>query len=72
MKLDNIKIKGHIGTWHVIDTQVFNGTTYCLLEHDDYGDEAAGLIVKYDEDSFVLILDDVWNGWSDFFDFLET
>lgn len=60
---DHIRIPGHVGTWYVIAdgwylyTPDENGVpktcrVHCfLLEHEEYGDEAAGLIV-----------DDVYNG----------
>lgn len=59
----SIVITGHIGTWHIIDQQTQpDGQTYFLLEHDEYGDEAACLIV---DENLNIILDDVWNGWGD-------
>ena len=68
---DHIRIPGHVGTWYVIDdgwytyTPDENGVpkthrVHCfLLEHEQYGDEAACLIV--DETGFILA-DDVYNG----------
>ena len=64
IKLGGIKIKGHRGTWYVIDAAdcpILKHTVF-LLEHEQFGDEAAGLIV--DED-FRVVLDDVWNGFDD-------
>ena len=61
-KREGIKVEGHRGTWYVIDEAIYNGKTYYLLEHEEYGDEAAGLIIDEDEN---LILDDVWNGFDD-------
>lgn len=60
---DKITIKGHIGTWYVIDHAEYGGKKLFLLEHETYGDEAACLIV--DEHGSV-VLDDVWNGFSDY------
>ncbi|MFI3205620.1 MAG: SNF2-related protein [Clostridia bacterium] len=61
-KSDNIEVEGHIGTWYVIDKDVRNGKDYFLLEHEEYGDETAGLIV---DENAKLVLDDVWNGFDD-------
>jgi hypothetical protein len=60
---ENIEIQGHEGTWYIIDTQKYNGKTLHLLEHETYGDETACLIV---DDSFNLILDNVYNGFDDY------
>lgn len=62
-KSDNIKIEGHVGTWYVIDTAIHNGRELFLLEHEDYGDETASLIVDADKN---IVLDDVWNGFLDY------
>lgn len=57
-----IEIAGHIGTWYVIDDTKIDGKDYFLLEHEDYGDETACLIVNPQGE---VILDDVWNGFGD-------
>ena len=62
MQKDNIKIKGYRGTWYVIDEQLTRFGYAYLLEHEQYGDEAACLIVNKNLD---VILDDVWNGFDD-------
>lgn len=62
MLKNNIKIKGHIGTWYVIDEGYHNGKKVYLLEHEEYGDEAAALVVDQDLN---IIMDDVWNGFND-------
>lgn len=71
---DHIKVEGHVGTWHIIDSGVYELTpdengkpttiraTCFLLEHDKYGDEAASVIVDQDGK---LLLDDVYNGFDD-------
>lgn len=71
---EHIKVKGHVGTWHVIDEGWYDLTPdgpdgpqtirahLFLLEHDQYGDEAASVIVAEDGK---LVLDDVWNGFED-------
>ena len=61
MQMDGIKIEGYTGEWHVIDEREFHGEKIYLLEHDTYGDEAAGLIVNEKKE---VILDDVWDGFS--------
>lgn len=62
MQKDNIKIPGHIGSWHIIGEKYFPGRKVYLLEHNTFGEDAAGLII---DDSQNVILDDVWNGFSD-------
>lgn len=62
MQKENIKIKGHIGTWYVIDEAEWKGEKVFLLEHEIYGDEAACLIVN---EKLEIILEDVWNGFDD-------
>lgn len=60
---DGIKVEGHRGTWYVIDEAVYDGRKLYLLEHEDYGDEAASVIIDENGD---LVLEDVWNGWLDY------
>lgn len=62
MKNENIKIVGYRGTWYVIDEKTVKGEKLFLLEHETYGDEAASLIVNK---NLEVILDDVYNGFSD-------
>ena len=71
---DHIAVEGHVGTWYVIDEGNFELTPdtsrgpetirahLFLLEHEEYGDEAACVIVAEDGK---LVLDDVWNGLDD-------
>lgn len=68
MDSENIKVKGHIGTWHVIDECNRNGKNYYLLEHDTFGDEAAAVCIREDGK---LILEDIWNGFDDVYDFFN-
>lgn len=70
---DNIKIEGHIGTWYVIDQITYDRAPYTLgqlflLEHEDYGDEAACLIVDSQGN---IVMEDVWNGFDDLLDNLD-
>lgn len=62
MQKENIKIKGHIGTWYVIDETEWKGERVFLLEHETFGDEAACLIVN---EKLEIILENVWNGFDD-------
>ena len=60
---DNIEVEGHIGTWYVIDTMITpKGEKLFLLEHEEYGDETACVIV---DENGNLIMEDVWNGFED-------
>lgn len=74
-KSDHIEVEGHFGTWYVIDEGMFELTPdtpdgdpqairarLFLLEHEEYGDEAACVIVTEDGK---LVLEDVWNGFDD-------
>jgi len=45
---DGISVKGHIGTWYVVNETVHNGNTVFLLEHEEHGDEAPGIAVDAD------------------------
>lgn len=62
MLKDGIKVYGHIGTWYVIDTMLWNGEEVYLLEHEQYGDEVPCVIVNGERE---LILEDVYNGFDD-------
>lgn len=68
-QIDGIKVAGYEGTWYVIDVRVIKGQTLLLLEHEKYGDETESLIVT--EKTHKLKLDDVWNGWSDYYDTID-
>lgn len=65
---DGIKVAGHRGTWHVIETEKYKGRTYHLLEHDTYGDIAPCVIVDV---KGRLILEDVYNGFLDLYELFE-
>jgi hypothetical protein len=68
MVSEHIKVIGHRGTWYVIAEITKYGKKYYLLEHETYGDEAAAICIR--EDGTVL-LDDIWNGLDDVWDYLE-
>lgn len=61
MKMDwaNIKVEGHIGSWHVIDSLYLNGKTYHLLEHNTYGEDANHIAIDAHGN---LILEEVVGG----------
>lgn len=66
---DNIKVKGHVGRWHVIDTKMYGDVEFFLLEHSTYGDDAASVIVDKEGS---IALSGVNNGWDDFDEFLDS
>ena len=59
---EGIRIDGHVGTWYVVDEDILDGRRIYLLEHEHYGDMAAGLIVDAD---LKILAEDVWNGFDD-------
>ena len=60
---EHLIIDGYEGTWYVIDKKEYNGEMLYLLESENYGDEAACIIVNKKEK---VVLDDVWNGFNDY------
>ena len=68
MKKDGIKVKGHHGTWYVIDERNYAGEKIYLLEHEIHGDEA--LCVAINEAGEVL-LEGITDGLKEVFDHLE-
>ena len=46
MDTDGLAVVGHFGTWHSIDTKQIGGKDFYLMEHDEYGDEAASWLPK--------------------------
>ena len=63
----NIRVEGHIGTWYQIASAIIQGREYYLLEHEDYGDEVACVIVDKTD---AVVLEDVWNGFDDLYEHL--
>lgn len=59
MNTDKFSVEGHFGTWHTIDSADFYGRKIFLMEHDFYGDDAAGIAVTEDGE---LVAEDLWNG----------
>ena len=61
MQTDHISVRQHFGTWYPIDSAEIDGKTYFLLEHEEYGDEAANIIV---DEKGILYAQDVYDGFS--------
>jgi len=59
-KTDGLSVDGHFGTWHTIDSMKLGETQLFLMEHDEYGDETACVIV---DSNGKLLAEDVWNGF---------
>lgn len=59
---DNISIAGHEGTWYVVGVDTRYGEPVFELEHEEYGDEAAHLIV---DEKGRIFYDDIWNGFDE-------
>lgn len=51
-ELENIKIKGHTGTWYEIDRRTLYGKTFYLMESEIYGDEAHEPVIEDVFDGF--------------------
>jgi len=45
MDTTGLAVDGHVGTWHAIDHAEVDGHTFWLMEHDQYGDNAACIVV---------------------------
>ena len=55
-----LAVDGHLGTWHTIDSMRLGELKLFLMEHDEYGDETACVIV---DSNGKLLAEDVWNGF---------
>lgn len=60
----NITVEGHIGTWYAIDETEVGGEKFFLLEHEEYGDEAACVAVN---EQGKLVAENLWNGFDEDF-----
>lgn len=67
--IDGIQLDCYSDSWYVIDTQITNHVLYLLLENEVYGDECSHIIIDHLGN---VILDEVWNGFDDLNDLLET
>lgn len=61
---DQIAVEGHVGTWYAIDETEIGGEKFFLLEHEEYGDEAACVAVN---EQGKLVAEDLWNGFDEDF-----
>ena len=61
---DQIAVEGHVGTWYAIDETEVGGEKFFLLEHEEYGDEAACVAVN---EQGKLVAEDLWNGFNEDF-----
>ena len=61
MDTNGLAVDGHFGTWHSIDTKQIGGKDFYLMEHDEYGDEAASIIV---DATGKLVAEDLWEGFT--------
>ena len=61
---DQIAVEGHAGTWYAIDETEVGGEKFFLLEHEEYGDEAACVAVN---EQGKLVAEDLWNGFDEDF-----
>lgn len=59
MKEDNIKVKGYINTWYIIDREVINFKQYYLLENEVYGDETCWLVTDKNFNVIAETFDDI-------------
>ena len=64
----HVRVPGYIGSWNVVETAVFFGQRYFLVEHDDFFSSPYLIL---DEDGN-LVREDVWNGFDDFEEFLVS
>lgn len=62
MKKEGIKIEGHKGTWYIINESYYKGRKVFLLESEQYGEDAAALIV---DKNLRIIQEGVFNGFND-------
>ena len=51
---------GHFGTWHTVGMKVIGGEAFYLMEHDEYKDSVAGIIVNQNGK---LVAEDLENGF---------
>lgn len=61
---DQIAVEGQVGTWYAIDETEVGGEKFFLLEHEEYGDEAACVAVN---EQGKLVAEDLWNGFDEDF-----
>lgn len=52
--------EGHEGTWYTFDQKVYQGETFSLMRHEQYGSRVADIVVAEDG---TLVAEDVWYGF---------
>ena len=57
-----ISVDGHFGTWHTAERKEIAGETFFRMEHDEYGDTVAGIIVDAEGK---LVAEDLEHGFDD-------
>lgn len=55
-----LMVEGHMGTWHTIEQREYHGERFFLMRHDEYGSEAADIIVS---ENGTLVAEDLRNGF---------
>lgn len=55
-----LMVEGHMGTWHTIGQREYHGERFFLMRHDEYGSEAADIIVS---ENGILVAEDLRNGF---------
>lgn len=68
MKQENIKLEGYKTSWYVIDSMPYKSHAIYLLENETYGDEIPCVII---DENYNVILDDVYNGFDDFLEYID-
>lgn len=58
---DKIKLEGHYGTHYIIDSFMMYGRTYYMLESEQYGDEANGVCIRYEDGKIKIIYDEYYD-----------
>lgn len=57
-----IAVEGHFGTWHTVEVREIAGESFFRMEHDEYGNTVAGIIVNADGK---LVAEDLEHGFDD-------
>lgn len=57
-----LAVEGHFGTWHTVEAQEIQGEMLYLMEHDEYGNLVAGIIVNANGE---LVAEDLEQGFDE-------
>ena len=57
-----LSVDGHFGTWHTAEIKEVSGESFYRMEHDEYGNTVAGIIVNADRK---LVAEDLEHGFDD-------